>query len=549
MKSKGLAMAAASFLAMGMAAPVTALAASPGSPSLSSLASQAGILPTSPFYGIKRLWESVELWFTFSSAGKAQLYSYLATVRAAEAAALLTRHNASDALKIFAQYTQDLQQAGSLLPTVVTQKTAQRTGTLVQSLAQAAEDGQAVAAQAPFLPAAQQVRATSQTALAEATIAAPLTSSTTGSPRLLSSGSMGGLTLLASAVAEASHTSLNQVVALYDQSHSWSQVAHTLHASLGSVLDALAGQFATVSSGSTGTSLSGSSGSGSTSVPTSSSPPPSSLPTTNANGVSGESSSPSESQSPESRAPEAQSLESQTPESQKPESQKPESPEAEGAVVGTVAAISTSSVTVNQTSYAMAPGVTVTYHDWVLSTSAIATGMPVKLSLHGGNVTHIKILSDPNLPAGDSVTGTISSISGQTVSIAGYTLSMDPTAIVKYHDFVLSVSQVPTGVEATAHLNNQGVVVKIKLKTDPHLPSGHSLEGTLGAITANNITVGSYTLPMISGVETTWDGQAYSASLQPGWTVRVHLNTQGQVVQVKILSGPSASNSSSSQDN
>lgn len=577
MKPKGLATSLASFLAMGMTLPAVTSAASPGTPSLTALASQAGILPTSPLYPLKRLVESIELWVTFSPQGKVQLLSYLATVRAAEAAALLTRHETADVSQALAQYTQDLQKAGALLPTLVSKKSDTNLKPLIASLASAAEDGQSVAAHGVLGHAGQVAQKVSQMALAETTIAGPLTatgtasSQTTGSasstatPSLLSSGNDGGVNLLASAVAQASNTPLSDVIALYDKSHSWNQVAKSLHASLGSVLSALAGQLsaievsassgqATTSSSSTTppsdtSSTSPSSSSSSTSSTSSSSSSSSSTPpssSSSSSDTSGTVNSKGSSHSAEAKGKESKHSESKSPESQSPESQSPEKPESEGSVVGTVSAISASSITVDQKSYPLSTGVAVTYHDWVLSPSSVSAGFAVKLSIKGGSVTHIKILKDPNLPPGDSVSGTISRIDSQNVSIGGYTLPVDSSVKVGYHDYNLTLSQVPSGVEAVVHLDSHGTVVKITLKTDPNLPPGDTVEGSVGSMASGQITVGSYTLPLSAGVVPIWKDQPYTGSLQPGWTVRVKLDSQGQVVKIKILNGPTTTSSAPS---
>ncbi len=510
-------------------------------PSLQTLASQAGILPTSPFYGLKRFGESVELLLTFSATGKAQLLSYLATVRSAEAAAMIETKHPKEAEQALSQYAVELSQADKLLASLAPRH---RDAALAAAVSSAASDGMVVTqhvGQSRDRAAATQA---SQVALAETTLSTPLGSGqASGAETPLSAGSPDGLNLLASAVASASHQSLSQVMALYQTSHNWTQVVAELHISLGAVLNALASQLAS--------SLpSGTPASSTPTSPTATSNPTPTL-TTSAS-TSGSVATPPTS-APVGSVPTSASQDShQAPESSHPpESQAPETqaPEAEGSVFGTVSSMSGTAITVNGTSYPLAAAVAIHYHDWNLTGQPLPQGTAVKLSVTNGTVDRIEVLSDPALPQSQTVRGIISQFTSTTLTIDGYTLTLAPSVAVTYHDYQLSVSRVPSGVPVKVNLNQAGQVARIKLESDPALPSGNSFTGPVAAAAPGQLAVGPYTLPVAAGVIPAFHGQPFTSAIQPGWIVKVHLDASGTVISIKIESGPTLPSRSSSGDN
>jgi hypothetical protein len=124
-----------------------------------------------------------------------------------------------------------------------------------------------------------------------------------------------------------------------------------------------------------------------------------------------------------------------------------------------------------------------------------------------------------------------------------------PQVTVKYGSFdQLSVQDIPMQVSAQIHMGNQLQVTKIKLASDPNLPSSNTLIGALSAISATSLTIGTYTLPIEPSVQIpNYQGQTYSvAQLQPGWVVKVKIDSQGIVRKIDIRSGPVASSPSPS---
>lgn len=124
MTSKHWASVAGAALAIGMLAPAATAFAATGSTTLSPSVtttttipgplSEPGLLPTSPLYFLNSLWQSVELFFTFSSTGKAHLLVHFAEVEASQAASLAKSGNTSLATLAIQQFTADMKSAAGL---------------------------------------------------------------------------------------------------------------------------------------------------------------------------------------------------------------------------------------------------------------------------------------------------------------------------------------------------------------------------------------------------------------------------------------------------
>jgi hypothetical protein len=205
-----------------------------------------------------------------------------------------------------------------------------------------------------------------------------------------------------------------------------------------------------------------------------------------------------------------------------------------------ISAVSGSSITIGQYTLTLAPDVRVTFGDRSLSTGDIPTGASAKVSLdHSGNVVQIKLLADPNIPKGESTQGTITAASATSITIGQYTLALSPDTVVKYHGFKLSVSQIPTGVQATAKVGSNLTVAKIVLLADPNLPASKELQGTVSAVGTATITLDGYTLNVDPNAVIEYQGTSYAlSSIQAGWDVGVHLSDAGTVVQIKIKQVP-----------
>ncbi len=215
---------------------------------------------------------------------------------------------------------------------------------------------------------------------------------------------------------------------------------------------------------------------------------------------------------------------------------------------GVISAVSGTTITIGQYTLTFASGVRVSYGDRKLTTAEIPTGVSAKVSLdHSGNVTKVQLLADPSVPKGEAVAGRITAVSSTSVTIGQYTLALSPKAAIKYHDFSLSASQIPTGVEARAQIGKDLTVGKIILVTDPNLPPSKELHGAVTAVGTGTISLDGYTLGVDPSAAIAYQGTAYTlASVQSGWDVAVRLNNSGAVIAIKIMQGPQQSSSQGS---
>ncbi len=215
---------------------------------------------------------------------------------------------------------------------------------------------------------------------------------------------------------------------------------------------------------------------------------------------------------------------------------------------GTITAISGTSITIGSYTLAVSPNVEVRFHDHVLTVGDVPTGVEAQVKIDSNlEVTKIMLRADPNLPNGNTATGVISAVYGSSLTIGSYTLTFSTSATVQYHGYRLTVAQIPIGAQAKAKLDGQtGQVDKVKLQSDPNLPSSRSFSGSVTSVGSSTIGLGGYTLTVDPSAQITYKGQAEQLSaIQSGWTVKVHLTTQGTVDRVKIQSGPTQSSSGS----
>ena len=99
-------------------------------------------------------------------------------------------------------------------------------------------------------------------------------------------------------------------------------------------------------------------------------------------------------------------------------------------------------------------------------------------------------------PNGESYVGSISAVSGTSITIGQYTLTFAANVRVSYGDRQLTTAEIPTGVNAKVSLDQSGNVTKVKLLADPNVPKGESVHGTITAASATSITIGQYTLAL-----------------------------------------------------
>lgn len=131
----------------------------------------------------------------------------------------------------------------------------------------------------------------------------------------------------------------------------------------------------------------------------------------------------------------------------------------EGRVQGTVTADSSSSITIGSTTYPYAADVIIRYHQYVLTPTQVPTGSMATVKLNAlRQAQEVVLRSDANLPQKHEISGTISMVSGNTMTISGYTLTMAPTFSVTYENVTSLVDAVTPGETASAWIDGSGQV-------------------------------------------------------------------------------------------
>ncbi len=151
-------------------------------------------------------------------------------------------------------------------------------------------------------------------------------------------------------------------------------------------------------------------------------------------------------------------------------------------ISGTISADTSTSVTINGTTYPYASNVRIQYHDYSLTAAQVPAGSNASLKLNSsGQVTGMALMSDANLPAMPVVSGTISALTSTSVTIGSYTLSLAPQMTVVYAGATSLTNSVTTGETASVHLNSSGQIDRLIVGTtanwgpmgDHGQPSGH----------------------------------------------------------------------------
>lgn len=181
---------------------------------------------------------------------------------------------------------------------------------------------------------------------------------------------------------------------------------------------------------------------------------------------------------------------------------------------------------------------TFVYHGRAIAAASVPTGVEARALLNPhAEATRILLMSDPNMPKGNAVTGSITAVSATSITIGKYTFAMAPKVSVTYHSFSVPLANIPTGVKAHAVLNRQAAVVRLVLFADPSLPVGRTVTGVVTSISASAVTVNGFDLTFAQSVTATYQGQSVALSaIQTGWTAQIQLNSAGDVTTITVLS-------------
>lgn len=472
-----------------------------------SVAAKASISPLSPLYGAKRLFEHLELFLTFSGKGKAQLLADFAQLRASEATGMMLQHHAKKVPGLLGQYRLELKTAQSLMAKAGSNKKTD------DALRQAAFDGQVAATLADKGGVeAKDTARTADTASAVATVADPVASG----PELGH-----GETLILNLLAKASGKSPSTIADLRASGMGWGKIAHHLGLTLGSIIAAAQSSLdvAAATPSSTSPSVLMTTISTTTTPPPSSSTSPTVSPTTTTSATSG----------------------------------------AMGAVVGTLNAATSTSVTVNGTSYPLAPSVIVHDGDHVVLPTNLPVGSTVLLRVNAaGQVTGLwvkesegtkksksssqdnqdhkkpehtkdKQKKDHDRSQSGTVVGTISAVSSGQITMDGTQYSVLATATVRYHDFQLAASDLVPHMRVALRDNGQDQVSRVEVLTDPNLPPSKVLVGQVTALSSTSLSLDGYTLTTHNINLTT------KALLSVGQRVLVRLDSNGAIKEIRLI--------------
>ena len=210
------------------------------------------------------------------------------------------------------------------------------------------------------------------------------------------------------------------------------------------------------------------------------------------------------------------------------------------ALRGVITAASATAITIGGQTVAIGPSTVIRFHDKVVAPGAIPTGVPAVAKVDAtGSALEVTLLQDPNIPKGESYQGVIAAVYGTSITIGQYTLTISPSAQVKYGDRSIPLAAIPTGVRAKVSLSRSNVVTGVKLFSDPNIPKGESYQGVIGAVYGDSITVGQYTLALSSQVVVQYHGFRLPASAIPlGVQAKVKIGRDLTVTKVKLEADP-----------
>ncbi len=140
--------------------------------------------------------------------------------------------------------------------------------------------------------------------------------------------------------------------------------------------------------------------------------------------------------------------------------------QGQGTVRGSVAGDTTSSITIGSTTYPYAANAKIHYRKYSLSPTQVSTGSNAVIRLNAlGQAVSVTLKSDAALPSKEKVSGTISAVSGNTITLSGYTLTMAPSFNLRFNGVSSLSDSVTAGETASASLNSAGQVSQLVIGT------------------------------------------------------------------------------------
>jgi hypothetical protein len=235
------------------------------------------------------------------------------------------------------------------------------------------------------------------------------------------------------------------------------------------------------------------------------------------------------------------------------------------SVVGLVTALSSSTVTVNSSlSFPLASGAVIEENGHV-ATSSTATvpalgvlqingagdAVSVMLGKHSTKESQHQFEKEhlASLPSLDRmkhgldvVSGVVSAVSPNSLTLGTTSVNLSSSTKIRYREYTLKASQIPTGVQAQALLAKTGSALQVNLASDPELPPKTTVVGIVYD-TGSTVTVGAYHLTASAHIKIRYgDQKLKSAQAIQGARGRVHLDNRGTVAWIKILKYPAGAN-------
>lgn len=199
-------------------------------------------------------------------------------------------------------------------------------------------------------------------------------------------------------------------------------------------------------------------------------------------------------------------------------------------LMGKISAVSTSTITIDGYTLPVTSSTTVKADGQTVPFTDVAANQRALVRLdRSGTVAEILLLNE------GTVRGTVTADSASSVTVGGTTYPYANDVNIRYRQYILTPSQLPSGATVVIHLNAMGQAAGVNVLSGVNLPANGQITGSVGSVSANSITINSDTLPLASTLTVTYEGTtSLSNSVTAGETARAWLNHQGQVSHLLV---------------
>jgi hypothetical protein len=197
---------------------------------------------------------------------------------------------------------------------------------------------------------------------------------------------------------------------------------------------------------------------------------------------------------------------------------------------GVIAAITASAITVSGTTYPLSSQVVIEYQGYVLTPQMVPSNSPATIRItRDGAVSRVWLDADPELPARPVLQGNVTSISGTSMVLDGFTLPIASSAKVREGDHWTTLSAVHPNDRVMVRLGRTASVIEIWIRNQGVVP------GVVAADTSSTVTVGTVTYPYAASVTIDYRGYRLTPTQVPvGSEAVLRLNAQGAVAWMAL---------------